>query len=105
MLSAAPLADLVLDPGQHGCHAAQPRKLATGKTTMEALRCLKRRLSDVVYQQTRADAKRLATGPGGQTGAALQSSAADPIPTASTSDQLLPGPATSKPRTLSLTVS
>jgi transposase len=81
------------------------RKLATGKTTMEAMRCLKRRLSDVVYRQMRADAKRLATGPGGHMGAALPSSAADPIPTASTSDQSLPGPATNQPRTLSLTAS
>jgi pimeloyl-ACP methyl ester carboxylesterase len=31
------------------------RKLAEGKTTKEALRCLKRRLSDVVYRQLLAD--------------------------------------------------
>jgi hypothetical protein len=76
------------------------RKLAAGKTTMEAMRCLKRRLSDVVYQQMRADAKRLAAGPGGHTGAALQSSAADLHPGIGTSDQSLPGPATSKLRTV-----
>ena len=76
------------------------RKLATGKTTMEAMRCLKRRLSDIVYQQMRADAKRLATGPGGHAGATLQSSAADPIPTVSTSDQSLPGPASNEFRTI-----
>jgi transposase len=81
------------------------RKLAAGKTTMEAMRCLKRRLSDIVYQQMRADAKRLATGPGGHVGATLQSSAADPIPTASTSEQSLPGPASHEPRTLSLSTS
>ena len=34
------------------------RKLAAGKTPMEALRCLKRRLSDVVYRQLVADAER-----------------------------------------------
>ena len=34
------------------------RKLAAGKTPMEALRCLKRRLSDVVYRQLVADAAR-----------------------------------------------
>ena len=34
------------------------RKLATGKTPREALRCLKRRLSDVVYRQLTADAQR-----------------------------------------------
>jgi transposase len=75
------------------------RKLAAGKTTMEALRCLKRRLSDIAYQQMRADAKRLAAGPGGQPGASLQSSAADLHPGIGTSDQSLPGPATSKLRT------
>src|SRR6185437_2434623 len=31
------------------------RKLADGKTPMEALRCLKRRLSDVIYRQLLAD--------------------------------------------------
>jgi transposase len=81
------------------------RKLATGKTTMEAMRCLKRRLSDIVCQQMRADAKRLATGPGGHAGATLQSSAADPIPTISTSEQSLPGPASHEPRTLFLSAS
>jgi transposase len=75
------------------------RKLAAGKTTMEALRCLKRRLSDVVYQQMRTDAKRLAAGPGGHTGASLPSSAADSHPGIGTSDKSLPGPATSKLRT------
>jgi transposase len=44
------------------------RKLAAGKTPMEALRALKRRLSDVVYRQMVADAKRLETGPGGHVG-------------------------------------
>jgi transposase len=32
------------------------RKLADGKTRMEAMRCLKRRISDAVYRQLRADA-------------------------------------------------
>jgi transposase len=81
------------------------RKLVAGKTTMEALRCLKRRLSDVVYQQMRADAKRPATGPGEHAGATLQFSAADPIPTVSTSEQSLPGPARYEPRTLFLSAS
>jgi hypothetical protein len=66
---------------------------------MEAMRCLKRRLSDIVYRQMVADAKRLATGPGGHTGATLQSSAADPIPMIDTSDKSLPGPATPQPKT------
>jgi hypothetical protein len=33
------------------------RKRADGKTSLEALRCLKRRLSDAVYRQLVADAK------------------------------------------------
>ena len=41
------------------------RKLAAGKTPMEAMRALKRRLSDVVYQQMVHDAKRaIGDGPG-----------------------------------------
>ncbi len=62
------------------------RKLAAGKTPMEAVRCLKRRLSDIVYRQTVGDAERLQTGPGGHTGATLQSSAADPNPRIDTSE-------------------
>ena len=78
------------------------RRVAGGKTTMEALRALKRHLSDVVYKQMVRDAKRAAgggTGPGGQTGATLQSSADGPIPTAASSDKSQPGPATAKRRT------
>jgi len=73
------------------------RKLADGKTPMEALRCLKRRLSDVVYRQLVADAQRTHqpddTGPGGHCGATQESSAADSHPLIDTSDQPLPGPA------------
>jgi len=73
------------------------RKLATGKTPMEALRCLKRRLSDVVYRQLVADSNAAITSvdadPGGHCGATLQSSAADSYPLIDTSDQSLPGPA------------
>ncbi|HEU0042163.1 MAG TPA: hypothetical protein VFQ15_07425 [Jiangellaceae bacterium] len=32
------------------------RKLAAGKTPMEAMRCLKRRISDAVYRQLLANA-------------------------------------------------
>jgi transposase len=78
------------------------RRLAEGKTTMEALRALKRHLSDVVYQRMVHDAKRSrtgGTGPGGHSGATLQSSADGPIPTAASSDKSQPGPATTKRRT------
>ncbi len=64
------------------------RKLAAGKTPMEAMRCLKRRLSDVVYRQMRADMK---ASPGGHSGATLTSSAADPTPTVDSSDKPQPG--------------
>ena len=68
------------------------RKRDQGKTHLEALRCLKRRLSDVVYRHLVDDLADRATGsPGGQVGASLQSSAADLIPMASTSEQSLPG--------------
>jgi transposase len=74
------------------------RKLATGKTPMEALRCLKRRLSDVIYRRLVADANANLTpdtdaGPGGHCGATQESSAADLPPHIDTSDQPLPGPA------------
>jgi transposase len=70
------------------------RKLAAGKTPMEALRCLKRRLSDVVYRQLVADSKQDdGADPGGHCGTSLQSSAADSHPLIDTSDQPLPGPA------------
>lgn len=75
------------------------RQLAAGKTRPEALRNLKRRLSNLVYRHMINDAKAARTGPGGQTGATLQSSAASPIPTASSSDQSLPGPADHHPKT------
>jgi transposase len=81
------------------------RKLAAGKTPMEAMRCLKRRLSDLVYKQMVTDAKTTRTGPGGQAGATLQSSAASSIPTAGTSDQPLPGPAANHLRAQLLTTS
>jgi hypothetical protein len=66
---------------------------------MEAMRCLKRRLSDIVFRQMAADAKRTSTGPGGQMGATLQSSAANPNPKIGTSEKSLPGPAELQPRT------
>jgi transposase len=64
---------------------------------MEALRCLKRRLSDVVYRQLVADSahatEHVDADPGGHCGATLQSSAANSHPLIDTSDQPLPGPA------------
>ena len=75
------------------------RKRAAGKRPLEAMRCLKRRLSDVVYRQLVTDAvgvqvTKIEAGPGGHSGATLQSSAAGLPPHTGTSDQPLPGPAT-----------
>ena len=78
------------------------RKQAAGKTKLEALRCLKRRISDAVYRQLVTDAERaeqthmpdgVGTGPGGHCGATQESSAVDLPPHIDTSDQPLPGPA------------
>ena len=70
------------------------RKLAAGKTPMEAMRCLRRRLSDVVYRQLTADTRsQQNASPGGHPGASLTSSAAGLSPDTGPSDQPLPGPA------------
>jgi transposase len=74
------------------------RKTAAGKTKKEAMRCLKRRLSDIVYARMRADATIARTGPGGHPGNDSDSSAAGSHPDTSSSEKSLPGPVTSKPR-------
>ena len=68
------------------------RKVAAGKTPMEAMRGLKRRLSDIVYRQMLLDARTVATGPGGHVGAATGSSAAGFNPSIDASEKSLPGP-------------
>ena len=79
------------------------RKKAAGKTSMEAMRALKRRLSDVAYRAMLDDAVAhttgSGTGPGGHRGTSLTSSAAGSHPHTGTSDQSLPGPVTHDPRT------
>jgi transposase len=55
------------------------RKVAEGKTKKEAIRALKRRISDALYRQLLADAAR-AAGPGGHTGTALESGVTDLAP-------------------------
>ncbi len=73
-------------------------KKAAGKTSMEAMRALKRRLSNVVYTRMVADQKRaVATGPGGRSGTSLQSSVTDLTPDIGSSDKPLPGPALTDP--------
>jgi transposase len=80
------------------------RKKADGKAPMEAMRCVKRRLSDIVFHTMLNDAVRTTkamsrTGPGGQRGNDSDSSAAGSHPHTSSSDKSLPGPAEQHPRT------
>jgi transposase len=74
------------------------RKRPEGKRPLEAIRCLKRRISDAIYRHLVADAAAARVegseaGPGGQCGASQKSSAAGSNPRTGTSDQPLPGPA------------
>jgi transposase len=81
-------------------HAYYHRKRAEGKTPNEAMRALKRRLSDLVYRQMTTDATTTTeTGPGGHPGTTPDSSATGSHPTTGTSEQSLPGPATTHPKT------
>ena len=81
------------------------RRKADGKSSMEAMRCLKRRLSDIVYRtmlndsvvHAIADGK---TGPGGQRGNDSDSSAAGSHPHTGSSGKSHPGPATLEPTTV-----
>jgi transposase len=75
------------------------RKIAEGKTSKEALRSLKRRISNAIYARLLADARQpatgCATGPGGQPGNDSDSSAAGLHPGHRLFGQATPGPATS----------
>ena len=80
------------------------RKVAAGKTANEAMRCLKRRLSDIAYRTMLDDlvatkAAGARTGPGGHRGNVSDSSAAGSHPHTDSSDKSLPGPAKTKPKT------
>ena len=68
------------------------RRKAAGKTSMEAMRSLMRRLSDIVYRTMIADAITFGAGPGGQRGNDSDSSAAGPKLHTSTSEKRQPGP-------------
>jgi transposase len=82
------------------------RKKADGKTSMEAMRALKRRLSDLVYRQLLTDALNTsATGPGGQPGNDSDSSATGSHPDTGSSEKPQPGPVTHQPRTAALAMS
>jgi transposase len=72
------------------------KKLAEGKTAREALRALKRQVSDAFYKHLKADAARAAAqnaqGPGGQAGNDSVASAADSHPEHQLFGQATPGP-------------
>ena len=77
---------------------------ADGKTPMEAMRALKRRLSNIVYRAMLDDAVRASaaaevTGPGGQRGSDSDSSATGSQPQHRLFGQATPGPVTPQPRT------
>jgi transposase len=68
------------------------KKIAEGKTGKEALRALKRQISDAIYQHLKADAARSAQGPGGQPGNDSVASAAGSHPEHQLFGQATPGP-------------
>ena len=85
------MADVQLRNSTEG-RAYFDRKKATGKTSMEAMRCLKRRLSDLVYKTMIEDlVAAQKTGPGGQPGNDSASSVTGSQPTAGSSDKSLTG--------------
>ncbi len=71
------------------------KKLAEGKTPKEALRALKRQISDAIFACLQADARRAAAkSPGGQRGNGSASSAAGSHPQHRLFGKATPGPAT-----------
>ena len=76
--------------------AYHDRKIKEGKSHKEALRCLKRRVSDAIFAHLVADAKRKAegvtAGPGGQRGNGSASSVAGSHPERQLFGQATPGP-------------
>jgi transposase len=79
--------------------AYHERKIAEGKTHKEALRCLKRRISDAIYARLRADARHAAAEAakdrGGKRGNDSVSSAAGSHPEHRLFGSATPGPGTS----------
>ena len=72
------------------------KKIAEGKTPKEALRALKRQVSDAIYKHLKADAGRAAgsaQGPGGHQGTVSVASAAGLHPEHRLFGQATPGPA------------
>jgi transposase len=74
--------------------ACYDKKIAEGKTSKEALRALKRQVSDALYQRMKADARRAAgtTGTGGHPGNGSVASVAGLHPADRLFGQATPGP-------------
>jgi transposase len=71
------------------------KKIAEGKTSKEALRALKRQVSDAIYRRMKADARRAAAsaaGPGGHPGNGSAASVAGLHPADRLFGQATPGP-------------
>ena len=84
----------IRNPGSEG-RAYFEKKLAEGKTRKEALRALKRQVSDAIFACLQADARRADTqvkGPGGQPGNHSVSRAAGSHPERQRFGQATPGP-------------
>jgi len=83
----------IRNPGSEG-RAYYDKKLAEGKTRKEALRALKRQVSDAIFACLHADARRAASteGPGGQPGNHSVSRAAGSHPERQRFGQATPGP-------------
>ena len=84
------------------CHEVEEAALTEldAEAIKYAIRCPKRRLSDIVYRSLLNDYGTAKTsGPGGHRRATLTSSAAGSHPHTSTSEKSLPGPVTTKPTT------
>jgi transposase len=76
------------------------RKKAAGKTSNEAMRALKRRLSDIVFRHMVDDAiAHTVTGPGGHRETSTHSSVTGSHSHAGSSEKSLPGPAIAQPKT------
>ena len=89
------------NPGEG--RAYYDRRKAEGKTSMEAMRALKRRLSNIVYKTMLDDtitqpAAGARTGPGGQRGSDSDSSATGSQPQHRHFGQATPGPVTKQPK-------
>jgi transposase len=74
-------------------------KKAAGKTSMESMRALKRRLSNLIYTKLVDDqTNREVASPGGQQGNVSDSSATGSHPRTGSSEKPLPEPARTQPK-------